>query len=332
MNVLYQCDDNYAPFCGVSITSLFENNKDIETIHIYLLDDGISDSNKRKFQECAQKYGRIIEFVDTSSVVQFLEENNMPKLRGSYTTWLKVFCVSRLGLKEGNLIYIDADTIVKSIKELEYLDMGDNCCGMVEAFEAFDYKKLAGLNIDKYFYAGMIVFDVENYLNQDCENEIINLISKKQINFPFHEQDVLNFLFAKDNVYSLDLKYDYPYLYEEIIGFESSKKVFNWPQDFYEAVVENSKDGRIYHCIPTFGKRPWHEGCIASEKAQWDYYLSISEWNDYQKQNIKIPITIEIQKLMAKYLPSFIYNVIYRYRNIHFMKMAAKKWEQLDNF
>ena len=29
MNVLYQCNDKYAPYCGTSITSLFENNKDI---------------------------------------------------------------------------------------------------------------------------------------------------------------------------------------------------------------------------------------------------------------------------------------------------------------
>ena len=168
------------------------------------------------------------------------------------------------------------------------------------------------------------MFDVANYIEQECERQIINLISKEQISFPFHEQDVLNLLFAKNNVYNLDLKYDFPYLYEEIIGLESSKKVFNWPQDFYEAAVENSKDGRIYHCMPTFGKRPWHEGCIASKKAPWDYYLSISEWDDYKKQNIKISITTEIQKFMAKYLPSFIYDILHKKRHYQIMKKKAQ--------
>ena len=36
LNVLYGCDDNYAPYTGVSLLSLFENNKDIEEITIYL--------------------------------------------------------------------------------------------------------------------------------------------------------------------------------------------------------------------------------------------------------------------------------------------------------
>ena len=32
LNVLYQLNEKYAPFAGVSITSLFENNKDIKQI------------------------------------------------------------------------------------------------------------------------------------------------------------------------------------------------------------------------------------------------------------------------------------------------------------
>ena len=150
MNVLYQCNDKYAPYCGTSITSLFENNKDIEDIHVYLLDDNISEINKQRFLECAEKYGRKIDFFNTQQIVSFLEKNNIPKYKGSYTIWLKVFFVSFIGLTEGNLIYIDADTIVKSIKELEYMDLGDNCCGMVEAFEGFDYKKLTKMKSKKY--------------------------------------------------------------------------------------------------------------------------------------------------------------------------------------
>lgn len=327
MNVLYQCDDKYAPFCGVSITSLFENNKDVETIHIYLLDDGISDINKIKFQKCAQKYGRVIEFVDTTNVVRFLEENNMPKLRGSYTTWLKVFCVSRIGLVEGNLVYIDADTIVKSIKEFETLDLGNNCCGMVEAFEAFDYKKMIGLGDLRYFYAGMIVFDVANYIKQECEKKIISAICEKKIKVAFHEQDVLNLLFSENSIYNIDLKYDFPWMYDEVLGLKNSKKIFSWPQDFYEAAVEAAKDMRVCHCLLVNGKRPWHKGCIESENAKWDYYLSISEWNDYEKKDIELTMLSKLQNLFIKILPRFIYNVIHRYRHIHLMKVAAKKWK-----
>lgn len=37
MNILYQSDDNYAVYMGVSICSLLENNQAVDRIHIYIL-------------------------------------------------------------------------------------------------------------------------------------------------------------------------------------------------------------------------------------------------------------------------------------------------------
>ena len=37
LNVLYQSDNNYADLTGVSITSLFENNKHLDEINVYIL-------------------------------------------------------------------------------------------------------------------------------------------------------------------------------------------------------------------------------------------------------------------------------------------------------
>jgi len=330
VNVLYQCNDKYAPYCGVSITSLFENNKDVEEIHVYLLDDNISDLNKYKLLECAQKYNRTIEFVDTTEIITFLKNNNVPQYRNSYTIWLKVFCVSLLGLTDGNLIYIDADTIVKSIKELDTLDMGDNCCGMVEAFEAFDYKRLTKMNVPKYYYAGMIVFDVKNYINQECEKKIIEHVTKNCRNYPFPEQDTLCVLFS-DKIYTIDPKYDYAYVYEETMGIDNAKKIFKWPQYFYEDVKTASKDVRVCHCLSMYGKRPWHEGCQESKHAQWDYYLSISLWKDYKKEKIKVPVSNSFQKTLFQILPGFLYNPIHRFFYYRLIKKNADSWKETIN-
>ncbi len=330
MNVLYQCNDKYVPYCGVSITSLFENNKDVEQIKVYLLDDNISDSNKALLTECANKYNRKIEFVDTKNIIAFLEKNNIPKYRDSYTIWLKVFSVSLLGLKEGNLIYIDADTIVKSIKELETLDMGDNCCGMVEAFEGFDYKRLTKMNIPKYYYAGMIVFNVKNYIEQECEKRIIEHVTKNCKNYPFPEQDTLCVLFS-DKIYTIDPKFDYAYVYEETVGLDNAKKIFKWPENFYKEVKEASKDVRVCHCLPMYGKRPWHRGCPESRQARWDYYLSISLWKDYEKEVIKVPLSNVFQKILFGVLPGFLYNPIHRLFYYRLIKKNADSWKQTIN-
>ena len=50
LNVLYICDDVFAPIAGVSLTSLFENNSNTQiSITVYLLWVGVS-SRKYRFR------------------------------------------------------------------------------------------------------------------------------------------------------------------------------------------------------------------------------------------------------------------------------------------
>ena len=63
--VLYEFSDLYAPYAGVSILSLLENNMDIDTIEIYVLDDGIGKVNKEKIRIIIEEYNRKIIFIET---------------------------------------------------------------------------------------------------------------------------------------------------------------------------------------------------------------------------------------------------------------------------
>lgn len=56
LNVLYQSDDNYAIFMGVSICSLLENNRAAEEINIYVIDDSISGDMKRQIEQMVGSY------------------------------------------------------------------------------------------------------------------------------------------------------------------------------------------------------------------------------------------------------------------------------------
>lgn len=59
-HILYALDDNYAPFCGVSVTSLFENNKMIPDITVHVIGHDISQDNCRKLFSIGEKFGREI--------------------------------------------------------------------------------------------------------------------------------------------------------------------------------------------------------------------------------------------------------------------------------
>ena len=48
MNIVYSADDNYARHAGISIMSLLDNNKISDIINIYIIDNGISEENRKK--------------------------------------------------------------------------------------------------------------------------------------------------------------------------------------------------------------------------------------------------------------------------------------------
>lgn len=44
MNCVFSSDDNFADILGCALISLFENNREQETIEVYILDGGISEA------------------------------------------------------------------------------------------------------------------------------------------------------------------------------------------------------------------------------------------------------------------------------------------------
>ena len=70
MNIIYATDDNYSFLAGVSIESLFENNKDAGEINVYILDDGISDNNKEQLKLVSNKYGRNLFYVNVKDFIE----------------------------------------------------------------------------------------------------------------------------------------------------------------------------------------------------------------------------------------------------------------------
>ena len=63
MDVVYHSSDSFAAVTGVSITSLFENNKSADTINVWLIEHDITQENKDNLVKIANKYERKIYFI-----------------------------------------------------------------------------------------------------------------------------------------------------------------------------------------------------------------------------------------------------------------------------
>ena len=88
MNVVYSASDQYSELAGISLTSLLINNQDIDEIHVFILDNGISPDNKMKLQNVVKQYNRDISFF---SLPNNLFDKNINVQKWNISTFGRLF-------------------------------------------------------------------------------------------------------------------------------------------------------------------------------------------------------------------------------------------------
>ena len=73
MNILYTTNDQFVGKVGAGICSVFENNKDMEQIHIFIAGRGITKENCEKFQRLADNYQREITILELGDLQEYLD-------------------------------------------------------------------------------------------------------------------------------------------------------------------------------------------------------------------------------------------------------------------
>ncbi|MDE6252653.1 MAG: glycosyltransferase family 8 protein [Lachnospiraceae bacterium] len=328
INILYQCDDNYAPYTGVSLTSLLRRNKKCDRIDIYILDDGIKKENKLKLIKTAENFGRGITFIDTKKIVQYIKSCNMPPYRGGYTTYLKLFVGNYFkdeGIDIERLVYIDSDTIILGdISELASIDMGDNVLAMVCDSLTFKFKnKYIGLKEEApYFNAGFVLFNMKQWQNLNISDKIREHLVNKRAIYANHEQDILNAVLNK-KIMKISPKYNF----QPIHDIYTPKQYFRiYKQKNYYSVkeLEEAKsDIRIYHTYRFIGVFPWDKNDVHPANALFDREVPYTEWKDFKKKKKDLPLYMKIERLMFKYLPRMVFlkifqsvnHILYSYTN-----------------
>jgi Lipopolysaccharide biosynthesis proteins, LPS:glycosyltransferases len=328
LNILYQSSDYYAPITGVSLLSLLENNKDIEVINTYLLDDSISEENKQKLKSICDKYGRNICIIDTKETLKELKALKVKPFNNSYTTYFKLIEVGRLDLTTDRILQLDGDTIITgSLKELCDMDLGDCVYAATYDCTMNGYKALIDIPLtDKYYNGGVMLFNVPKWKSEGCFDKIVDHLTNVRNNYYTVDQDISNVLF-RDKVKYIDLKFNFNSGFF-IYGVKESLKMYGLKPDYYNTVeeVENAmKDVRIYHCMGAMTGRPWEAESIHPQNELFDKYLAMSPWHDMEKQKVTRSAIFRMQKKLYQILPRALYIPIHKMGQRYYLnKMNAK--------
>lgn len=282
MHIVYASDDNFAEIMGISITSLLENNKDIEDITIYILDGGIKETNKKRLEELLKSYNRRIpNWIPAKNINDELSmEVQMD--RGSISQYARLFISSLLPETIDRVLYLDCDIIVdRPLSELWNIDMkGRTIAALMDAFSRH-YRANIGLEPgDIMFNSGVMLIDMQKWKANSIEDKLLRYITSRKGKIQQGDQGALNAILSHDmaclepRFNSVTIFYDFSY--KEML-------IYRKPPKFYseEEVRRAVEEPVIIHYTTSFlSKRPWEKDCKHKYTDKWLLYKNISPWSE----------------------------------------------------
>lgn len=331
MYVIYHSSDAFAEVTGVSIISLFENNKNMDSIHVLCIEHGISDENKQKLKQLADKYCREIEFMQMPNWSEKLHID----LKSCKSGWLG-FGYNRLFLTEyippdiDRVLYLDSDTIIEaSLDELWNIDFNDCYMAGVDDCLSSKYRDIVDIGIDGiYCNAGVLLFNLKKWREDDITAKFIKIIYENNGYFVFNEQSILNSLFS-GTIKILPLKYNvnslvYLFSFEELLKL---RQPFNFSYS-KEEYIAAGKNPIITHYTGNFyvERRPWIENSDHPHKDAYIKYRNMSPWKESAMVSDKRSYKKRVMSKVCKSLPRFLMLsfVSFLYNNIRPIYFESK--------
>lgn len=303
--VVYASDDNFAEILGVSIVSLFENNKDASDIRLTILEQQICEENRRKIESICIQYGRSLP--KWLPVVDLEKQLNLSIQldRGSISQYSRIFMGSLLPEEIDRVISLDCDVIInQSIGELWNMDLQEHTIGvLMDAFSKYYRVNIELEPEDIMFNPGVMVIDLKKWRENQVEKKSLDFICRHKGRIQQCDLGVLNSVLSKD-AYCFEPRFNsltifYDFTYEEMM-------IYRRPPQFYtkEEVKTAVEEPVIIHFTTSFlSNRPWVEHCEHRYKYKWDTYKAMSPWADAPDREDKKSVWKKTALVMFQVLP-----------------------------
>ena len=322
INVIYQFNEKYVPYAGVSITSLLANNEAASAVNIYVLGEGLSEESKDLLVQTVSKYGRNILFPETKELLERFREMGMIPYRGAYSVYLRMFFSELLTGAAKTALYLDADTIVDGdLLQLINHDLSGKSIGMVLESITDDYKLMIGMNRgSEYYNSGVMLFDVDKWRQNGYCDRIADHIRNVRSSY-IGDQDFINIV-CEGDICRLPVIYNYQPLHERYTP-EQYFSCFGQPPYYSRSEIEKAAGNAvIYHCYRWLGDFPWNKWNLHPFNDMFDEYLDKSLWRGYVKAPSDAGSAVKVEKLLYRILPRIIFIRVFKKAHEIFLQKA----------
>lgn len=273
-NILCATDENFIPYCGVMLTSLFETNKG-SRINVYVIvPDKIIESKLNMLSAAADDYGQSITFLKVNpgdyDFCPVREGDNV-----SIAAYYRILAPRLLPPHVERFLYLDCDIVVNGdISELYDIPLSNLSCAVVkdpityrdDEFLRLKYSKNLG-----YFNSGMMLVNLEYWRANNVMEQCLDLIKQYPERILWHDQDALNYV-LRDTKLMIDLRYNFQ------TQFLLKNQLWGGAPDEDNERIRTilEKGPIIIHYSNT--DKPWLKGSIHPYVNYFLYYKSISQW------------------------------------------------------
>lgn len=289
MNIAYSCNDYYIPQTGISMISLFENNRQVDDICIYFVSKNASQSNISILKQIAEKYGRIFTVVNFDDIAYDLHLSATG--RHIETIYTKVFFSRIDGLEK--IIYLDSDTIIAgSLKELWNDDYEGYYMGVVETNPTKYYKELGLPQGAPFFNDGMAIVNVEYCRRNNLIEKVLDVVNEFDGNPPTLSEGALNKV-CYGKVKFISLRYN---LMAGLLFMAKSDADYLCKTLHYdkEDVVDSCNNPVVIHYLSAFYNRPWFKKCNHPYKDEYYKYKLLSPWKNEPLKEGDLPRRVKL--------------------------------------
>lgn len=293
INVFCVADDNYVPYCGIMLTSVFENNPECAFSVFVFVSHPLKDSNVAQFEKLEKLYGQKIQFVFVDTT--FLK--GLPLLRGNIplTTFYRLYVAELLPESIEKILYLDDDMVVTGdLSPIWEMDMADKVVAAVpdvispsgEHQKRLHYPVEAG-----YFNAGVIMINLRNWRMNNIGQQCLAFLEDHHDILRYYDQDVLNAVLW-------DKKITLPHHYNFQTQVLARRFFDTYSVDLQKEITESAKKTLVIHYSGPL--KPWsvvYYGLPFQE--EWRQYQKRSIWSDLSEQ---VPKNKKLNWILKRYI------------------------------
>lgn len=273
MDIVYASSDLYSRIGLVSIKSLLENNRHVEKIRIFYIENNIGEDNKKALYELAAEYQRELCFIPMHDLSRY----SSGLVRTNVVVYSYCFLHELLPKDIEKVLLIECDTLVLgSLEKLWNLDITQAYLAAADDIKSNWYKRALGMDTaSEYVNSGIMLINLKKWRADDITGKMSLLLLEGNSKCFYEVQDELNVLF-EGNIEILKPKYNcttalFLYRYRNMKRYRKPSTCFT-EYDYQEAVHSPV----IVHFTTNqiIQSRPWIEGCTHPYKDKYLEYRS----------------------------------------------------------